>query len=121
MPVSTVGKLELIQESDLVLSACGRFMPPVGSIVYIPKRFLLQAVLPVAGNQTFYKEVTGDTLWCWRSISIALSGSPPLVQAQVLTPKGDFLFNGRLDLTQIAGYGSNRFLLTHEIECPPGV
>ena len=118
--VATAGKLELIRESDLVLSACGRFVPPQGSVVYIPKWFLLQAVLPVAGNQTFYKEITGDTVFCWRSISVALSGSPPLVQAQVLTPDGHFLYNGRLDLTQVAGFGANRYLLSREIECAPG-
>lgn len=114
------GKFQLITEADYVLSRCGRFVPPVGSVVYIPKSFLLQAVLPVAANQTFYKEISGDTSWYWRSISLALSGSPPLIQAQVLKPDGKFLFNGLLDLVQIAGFGSNRYLLRREIECPPG-
>lgn len=114
------GKFQLIRESDYVLSRCGRFVPPVGSVVYIPKSFLLQAVLPLASDQTFYKEITGDTTWCWRSISMALSGNPPAISAQVLTPEGHFLFNGLLDLTMVAGFGSSRYLLTREIECPPG-
>jgi hypothetical protein len=115
------GKFQLITEADLVLSPCGRFVPPVGSVVYIPKSFLIQAVVPVASEQTFYKEITGDTTWCWRSISIALSGNPPAISAQVLAPDdGHFLFNGLLNLTAVAGFGSNRFLLSREIECPPG-
>jgi hypothetical protein len=116
-----VGKFSLITEADYVLSRCGRFVPPVGSVVYIPKSFLLQAVLPAApATQTFYKEITGDTTWNWRTISTALSGSPPLISAQVLKPDGHFLFNGLLDLTQIAGFGSNRYVLSRKIECPPG-
>lgn len=114
------GKFQLITEADFVLSRCGRFVPPIGSVVYIPKSFLLQAVLPIAQNQSFYKEVTGDTMWCWRAISIALSASPPAVFAQVLKPDGHFLFNGLMGLTQVAGYGSNRFLLSRELEVPPG-
>lgn len=113
-------KFELIRESDFVLSRCGRFVPPVGSVVYIAKSFLLQAVLPLSSGQTYYKAVTGDTTWCWRSISFALSGAPPLVSAQVLTPNGHFLYNGLLNLTAVAGYGSTRYLLSREIECPPG-
>lgn len=114
------GKFQLIRESDYVLSRCGRFVPPVGSVVYLPKSFLIQAVLPLTSEQTFYKEITGDTTWCWRSISMALSGNPPAISAQVLAPEGHFLFNGLLDLTMVAGFGSNRFLLSREIECPPG-
>ena len=115
------GKFKLITEADYVLSRCGRFQPPVGSVVYIPKSFLVQAVLPVApSNQTFYKEITGDTTWCWRSISTALSATMPAVSAQVLKPDGKFLFNGLLDLTAVQGFGSYRYLLTNELEVPPG-
>jgi hypothetical protein len=114
------GKFQLVTEADVVLSNCGRFVPPVGSVVYIPHAFLLQAVLGVGANNVFYIEVTGDTTWCWRSISIALSGNAPAVYAQVLKPDGHFLFNGLMDLTQVAGFGSNRFLLTRELEVPPG-
>ena len=114
------GKVELIMEADFVLSKCGRFIPPVGSVVYIPKSFLLQAVLPAFSTQTFYKEVTGDTTWCWRSISVALSGVPKLVEAQILKPDGHFLFNDVLDLIQVQGFGSFRYLLSRELEIPPG-
>ena len=114
------GKFQLITEADFVLSKCGRFTPPVGSVVYIPKSYLLQAVLPATSNQIFYKEITGDTTWCLRSISTALSGNPPDVYAQVMLPNGHFLFNGLLDLTMVAGFGSNRYLLSRELECPPG-
>lgn len=114
------GKLQLLTEADFVLSKCGRFQPPTGSVVYIPKAFLVQAVLPLAATQTFYKEITGDTTWCWRALSFALSGDPPLVSAQILKPDGHFLYNGLLDLTLQAGYGSSRYVLAHEIEVPPG-
>ena len=114
------GKFQLIRQSDWVLSKCGRMVPPVGSVVYIPKSFLVQAVLTRDAAQTYYKTITGDTTWCFRSIQFALSGTPPLVSAQILTPTGKYLFNGLLDLTQPAGFGSLRYLLTREIECPPG-
>lgn len=113
-------KFQLLTESDFVLSKCGRFQPPVGSVVYIPKSFLIQAALPISSNQSFYKTITGDTVWVWRSVSVALSGNPPRVYGQVMKPDGKFLFNGLLDLTQIAGFGSHRYLLSKEIECPPG-
>src|ERR1035437_8789020 len=114
------GKFQLIQESDYVLSRCGRFVPPVGSVVYIPKSFVLQAVSPVASHQPFYKDITGETMWCWRALSLALSGAPPQVFAAVPKPDGQFLFNGLMDLTQVAGFGSLRYLLSREIEVPPG-
>ena len=116
------GKVQLLTQADFVLSHCGRPQPPQGSVVYIPKAFLIQAILGAAPTSglTFYKEITGDTTWCWRSISTALSGSPPAISAQVTTPDGKVLFNGLIDLTIIAGYGSNRYVLTREIECPPG-
>ncbi len=114
------GKFQLIRQSDFVLSKCGRYVPPVGSVVYVPKGFLVQAVLPINSGQTFYKTITGDTTWCFRSIQFALSGIPPLVHAQIMKPGGKFIFNGLLDLTQVAGYGSLRYLITNEIECPPG-
>jgi hypothetical protein len=113
-------KVHLLTQADFVLSKCGRPMPPVGSVVYLYKGFMIQAVLPVTSGQTFYKEITGDTIWCWRSISTALSGSPPAIMAQVQSPDGKVLFNGLLDLTVIAGYGSSRYALSREIECPPG-
>jgi len=114
------GKIQLLTDADFVLSNCGRPLPPVGSVVYLYKAFQIQAVLPTSSGQTFYKEVTGDTTWCWRSVSTALSADPPAVYAQVMAPDGKVLFNGLLDLTIIAGYGSTRYALSREIECPPG-
>jgi hypothetical protein len=119
------GKLALINQMDWVLSRCGRKQPPVGSVVYLYRGFLIQAVLPASNTsssstQQFYKTITGDTTWCWRSISIALSATPPAIMAQITTPDGKVIYNGILDLTAVAGYGSNRFVLTNEIECPPG-
>ena len=113
-------KFQLIREADQILSACGRPVPPSGSVVDIPKGFLIQLLLATTSNQTFYKEVTGDTTWCWRSISTALSATPPAISALVTTPDGKTLFNSLLDLTVIGGFGSTRYLLNPEIECPPG-
>jgi len=113
-------KFQMIRQADRVLSACGRPIVPVGSVVYIPKSFLIQAVIPTTQNQTFFKEITGDTTWVWRSISVALSATPPSVSAMVMLPDGKLIFSSLLDLTVIAGYGSNRYLLDPEIDCPPG-
>jgi hypothetical protein len=113
-------KFQLIREADTILSACGRPVPPSGSVVYIYKGFLVQAVQDVTSDATYYKEVTGDTTWCWRSITGALSATPPAISAMVTTPDGKTLFNSLLDLTVIAGYGSYRYLLSDEIDCPPG-
>lgn len=113
-------KFELIRQADQVLSNCGRPIPPCGSVVYIPRGFLIQAVLPLASNQSFFKEITGDTTWSWRAISTALSATPPSISALVILPDGKVLFNGLLDLTVIAGFGSNRYLISPQLDCPPG-
>jgi hypothetical protein len=113
-------KFQLIRQCDRVLSACGRPVPPSGSVVFLPRSFLLQAVIPSVATQSFYKEVTGDTTWVWRSISIALSAAPPSISAQVILPDGKVIFNQEIDLTTIAGFGSGRYLLNPEIDCPPG-
>jgi len=116
----TPERFQLINQADFVLSKCGRFQPPKGSVVYIPKSFLVQAAIPTSSGQTYYKEITGDTTWCLRSISVVLSGNPPAVSAQVLAPNGKFLFNGVPDLITWAGFGSLRYGFSREIECVPG-
>jgi hypothetical protein len=113
-------KFQLIRQADQVLSACGRPLPPTGSVVYIPKSFLIQAVLPTTSSQVFYKEITGDTTWCWRSVSTALSATPSSVSAMVMFPDGKLAVSSLLDLSVVAGFGSNRYALNPEIDCPPG-
>jgi hypothetical protein len=113
--------VQLLRQADFILSKCGRPMPPQAgvSVVYIPKAFLLQAVVPVQSTQTFSKEITGDTTWCLRAISTTVSAALALY-VQVQLPNGRYLFNGLVDVTQIGGYGSYRYLFTRELPCPAG-
>src|SRR5262249_54927574 len=122
--VMDTAKVQLLTDMDWVLSRCGRPLPLEGSVVYLYKGFMLQSVVPAANtssspSQQIFKTITGDTNWCWRSISCALSATPPAIMAQVTTPDGKVIFNGLIDMTSFAGYGSFRYVFTNEIECPP--
>jgi hypothetical protein len=111
---------KLLRQADYVLSKCGRPTPPAGaSVVYVPKGFLLQAVVPVSSQSIITKEITGDTTWCLRAISSTVSSSLALY-VQIQLPNGRFLINGLQDVTQFAGYGSYRYLFSKELPCPPG-
>jgi hypothetical protein len=111
---------KLLRQADYVLSRCGRPVPPPGlSAVYIPKGFLLQSVVPVASQVTVTTEIEGDATFCLRAISSTVSTSTALY-VQIQLPNGRFLINTLMDITQIAGYGSYRFLFSRELPCPPG-
>jgi hypothetical protein len=110
----------LLRQADFILSKCGRPMPPAGmSVVYIPRALLVQAVVPTGSTQTYAKEITGDTTWCLRAISCTVSTTLALY-VQIQLPDGRYLINGLMDVTQIAGYGSYRYLFSRELPCPPG-
>ena len=115
--------VSLLTQADFTLSRCGRPLAPRGlSVVYIPKGFLFQQYFPVSSptlSQTIVKEITGNTVWCLRSIQFTTSPSTSL-SVQVMLPDGRFLFNNLIDVGRIAGYGSYRYLFTKEKECPPG-
>lgn len=113
-------ELTLLKEADFVLSKCGRPTPPKGlSVVYLPKSFLVQAVVPTNSSRTFIKEVNGDTTWCLRAIQgTSFAGQALYIQIQL--PDGKFLFNNLMEVSQFAGYGSQAFVFNNELECPPG-
>lgn len=126
-------QLALLTEADNILDTCGRPRPPAKgtSAVYIKKGFVTQEIAPatVTSQQQITKEITGDTDWCMRSIMIVanpvnpLSYPPsnlPFFYLQVMLPDGTFLMSNLQDAVQIAGYGSNRYILKDELICPPG-
>ena len=110
----------MIRRADWVLSKCGRPSAPAGlSAVYLKRDILVQGVLDPGGSQTLTKEVEGDTAWVLRSISANISDTIQLY-VQVLLPNGKFLINELQDVIQFSGFGSGRFVMTRELECPPG-
>lgn len=119
--------IQLLTQADFVLNKCGRptvNLPSGVSVVYIPKGFLLQQVFAAGATtpvQTVTKEITGDTIWCLRSLQISSEAVPvTAISLQALLPNGRFLFSNLTDALQVAGYGSYRFLFTKELQCPPG-
>jgi hypothetical protein len=115
--------IQLLTQADFVLSKCGRPVAPSGlSVVYIPGGFLVQKyfiVNPPTPSQSVTIEITGDTNWCLRTLSISTTAATA-VSVQVYLPNGKFLISSLQDALQIAGYGSYRYLFTKELECPPG-
>ncbi len=116
--------IQLLTQADFILDKCGRPRPPQSglSLVYIPKGFSVNCYFPVTpatATQSITKEITGDTTWCLREIQIYTLSSTAL-NFQVQLPNGRFLLSALQDILQIAGYGSYRFLVTKELECPPG-
>jgi hypothetical protein len=112
---------KLLRQADYVLSRCGRPVRacwPVGGVH--PDR--LSAAGRCAGRlpgNGVTKEVEGDATFCLRAISSTVSASTALY-VQIQLPNGRFLINTLMDITQIAGYGSYRFLFSRELPCPPG-
>jgi hypothetical protein len=111
---------ELLVQANTVLSKCGRPIPPQKglSVIYIPKSFFVQFVLPISSTQVITKEVVGETTWSLRAISI-VGANPAALDIQIQLPDGRFLINSLQDITQIAGFGSGRYPMTEELDCPP--
>src|ERR1039458_138129 len=116
--------IQLLTQADFVLSKCGRPVAPSGlAVVYIPKGFLVQQyfpITPLTATQSLTKEITGDTAWCLRAISMLTTAAGEVAPAtsisvQVQLPNGKFLISNLQDCLQIAGYGSYRYLFTKEI------
>lgn len=112
--------IEILRQADRCLSKCGRPVPPPGlSVLYIPRGIPLQVTLGTASQQTFAREVTGDTDFELRAISMAVSSTVALYfQAQL--PDGSFLLSSLIDISQIAGFGSTRYVFTRPLLCPVG-
>lgn len=116
MPIET----ELLTRADEVLSKCGRPLPPGKglSVVMLKKDFLVQYVLPNQTTVVITKEITGETTWTMRAVSIVAS-NPTGIDIQVQLPDGRFLINNQQHVAHIAGYGSGRYAFTEELDCPP--
>lgn len=121
--------VQFLQQADWTLSKCGQPVAPTTqapngvSVVYRTKYFFVQDIVPAASQpgstQTFTKVIAGDTNWELRSIS-ANWFSGQLIYLQIQLADGSYLSNVLEDDLIFAGYGSNRWVATRPIECPPG-
>lgn len=116
--------VELLTQASFILDRCGRPQPPPGAkaALYLYRGIPVQQVFAASTgspSQTVTKEVTGDTTFCLRSISMT-SSAAQAISFQLLKPDGRFLVNTLQDSLQIAGYGSYRYLFNPELQCPAG-
>lgn len=115
---------ELLRQSDIVLSRCGRPVSkhPGLRVVAIPKAFKSWATFaaaPASTISTIQVTITGDTTWMLRSIS-SYAPIPMALRVQIQFPDGRNLFHDLADIISISGYGSWRYPLSQERACPPG-
>ena len=115
---------EMLRQSDSVLSKCGRPLPPApgARVVPIAKSFKCWAVFaapPFTNVATIPTQITGDVTWMFRALSSYVT-IPVGLSLQFQFPDGRFLFHGPSDIRCVAGFGSQRFVLTKERACPPG-
>jgi len=110
--------LKLLTQADMILSKCGRPKAPAGSsVVYFPHGIPINAVIANLTTATYVKEVSGPTTWVLRAISSTLNAN---IFVQIELPNGQFLYSNYIKLSNVGGYGSFRYVLTEELECPPG-
>jgi hypothetical protein len=108
----------LLRQADWVLSKCGRPLAPRGAnVVYIPKSFIVQSQVATLSATILTKEISGDTTWVLRSIQ---TQSDATAYFQIQLPNGKYLTNSPQAIPPFTGFGSGRYLLTKELECPPG-
>jgi hypothetical protein len=112
--------LELLRQADYCLSKCGKPVPPPGlSALYLPRGIPIQITIATATQTSLTREVTGETDFELRAISMSVSSTVACYfQAQL--PDGSFLISAFIDISQIAGYGSARYVFTNPLVCPPG-
>ena len=115
--------VQMLRQADDVLSKCGRPVAPSGaSAVCLRRKIPIQIVFtaaPGSTSQTITKEISGETTFLLRSISATSSAATALL-IQIQLPDGRFLLSNLADVLTFAGYGSWRWLLSEELECPPG-
>ena len=115
--------VQMLRQADDVLSKCGRPVAPSGaSAVCLRRKIPIQVVFtaaPGSTSQTITKEISGETTFLLRSISATSSAATALL-IQIQLPDGRFLLSNLADVLTFAGYGSWRWLLSEELECPPG-
>ena len=103
-------------------SAGGSVAPSGASAVCLRRKIPIQIVFtaaPGSTSQTITKEISGETTFLLRSISATSSAATALL-IQIQLPDGRFLLSNLADVLTFAGYGSWRWLLSEELECPPG-
>ena len=114
---------QLLKEGLSIMSKCGAFtFVRQGAVLPLKKDFLMPMVLQPNQSLVFTKEITGDTVWCLRSIS-SDQGSNSLVgvRLQIQLPNGRFLFGANgIDVGQFAWIGSWRYLMDPDLDCEPG-
>lgn len=112
--------LELLRQADWCLSKCGKPQVPAGlTALYLPRGIPVQVTIAGNTEQTFSRELAGETDFELRAISMSVTSTVSCYfQAQL--PDGSFLLNQDIDISQIAGYGSARYLFTKPLLCPPG-
>ncbi len=112
--------IQLLQEADLCLSKCGKPIPPMGlSELLLPRGIPIQIQAASGAQQSLTREVTGETDFQLDAISMAVS-STVSCYLQIKLPDNRFLFNSLIDISQVAGYGSARYVFTKPVICPPG-
>jgi hypothetical protein len=115
--------VQMLRQADQVLSKCGRPIAPAGaSAVCLERRIPIQVVFtapPASASQTITKEISGETTFLLRAISTTSTAATALL-VQIQLPDGRFLLSNLADVLTFAGYGSWRWLLSEELECPPG-
>lgn len=112
--------VEILRQADFILSKCGRPIPPQGlSVIYLYRGIPIQDVLATGSRDNVSREISGDTVFELRALSITTTSTTALY-LQIQLPNGRQLINNLQDITQIAGYGSTRYLFTEPLECPAG-
>ena len=109
---------DILRQFDWVLSKCGRPLAPKGmNVVYLGKRFVVQAQVATTSATILTKEISGDTTFVLRSIS---TKSDITAYFQIQLPNGKFLTNSPQAIAPFAGFGFSRYINNDGLECPPG-
>ena len=111
--------LELLRQADYCLSACARPVPPdnANTVLSLYRGIPIQIQLSAALTQTIARKVVGDTDFELLAISIS-SPVVATVYFQVEMPDGADFFSALIDITQVEGYGSQRYVLSKPLICP---
>lgn len=116
-------KATALRQADIILSRCGRTVPPADATAFVPlySAFFYQAVVDTAASQQQPLEIQGEDAPFFLA---AISGlQPPVgldVYVQIMFPTGRIFQQALRDWIQDPGFGSSRCVLDEPVECPPG-
>lgn len=115
--------LQLLNQADAVLNACGgREAVQGGTVVGFERKIIFPMEIPLNATQTFTKQINGEVPFELRAISSDQRTADQLgIRAQIRMPNGRFLFgkNG-IDAAMFGGIGSFRPVIDPPEECEPG-